>query len=41
MGNLTNEERAFIDGIELAIDYMLPITDEDFLRYKLLTGGNA
>lgn len=36
----TEEEQSFIDGIEFAMDYRLPIEEADFIRYRELTGGN-
>lgn len=37
MRKYTKEERAFIDGTELALDWGLPVPDEDFERYNKLT----
>lgn len=37
---MTPEELAFIGGIELAIDWNLPISEEDYKRYlELIRGG--
>lgn len=36
MKEFTREERAFIEGTELAIDWGLPISDEDFKKYNEL-----
>lgn len=33
MNKLTKEEQAFIEGIELAIDWNLPIPKEDYEKY--------
>ena len=32
--------KAFIEGTELALDYGLPIPEEDLKKYKELVGGN-
>lgn len=37
MREYTKEEQAFIEGIELAIDWGLSISDEDFEKYIELT----
>lgn len=37
MKKYTEEERAFIDGTELALDLGLRIPDEDFEKYIELT----
>lgn len=37
MRKYTEEELAFIDGTELALDYGLPISEDDFERYFELT----
>ena len=37
MKEFTQEELAFIEGTEFALDYGLPIPDEDFEKYIELT----
>lgn len=37
MNKYTQEELAFIEGTEFALDYGLPIPDEDFEKYLKLT----
>lgn len=37
----TEEELAFIDGTEFALDYGLPIPNEDFEKYLELTKGRG
>lgn len=37
MRKYTEEELAFIEGTELALDWGSPITDEDFDKYIELT----
>lgn len=41
MKKFTREELAFIEGTELAIDWNLPIPEEDFERYIELTKGGG
>lgn len=33
----TEEEEAFISGVEFAMDYRLPIPEADYIRYQELT----
>ena len=33
MKNYVQEEQAFIDGLELAMDWNLPIPEEDYEKY--------
>lgn len=35
----TDEEQALIDGVEYAIDYRLPISEEDYKKYLELTSN--
>lgn len=37
MEEYTQDELAFIEGTELALDYGMPIPDEDFEKYIELT----
>lgn len=39
MKNLTPEEQALIDTVELAVDWNLPVPDEDYKKYLELTGS--
>lgn len=41
MNKHTQEELAFIDGTEFALDYDLPIPDEDFEKYLELTSDRG
>lgn len=41
MRELTEEELAFIEGIELTLDYGLPVSDEDFEKYVELIKGKG
>ena len=36
MIKLTREEEAFIDGVELAIDWCIPLPKEDYEKYEEL-----
>lgn len=38
---LTAEEQAFIEGYEMAMDYMLPVPDSDHIRYQELIAKRA
>ena len=40
MKKYTEEEQAFINGTEFAIDWNLPIPDEDYKRYIELIESN-
>lgn len=41
MKKYTQEELAFIEGTEFALDYGLPIPDKDFEKYIELTNGRG
>ena len=37
MRELTEKEQALIEGVELTLDYGLPVSNEDFKKYIELT----
>ena len=37
MRELTEKEQALIEGVELTLDYGLPVSDEDYEKYVELT----